>query len=158
MDNLPWTQGVPCRPSMSTVGTSLYQWMKTNRVMLVNAGSLVATSAVTSVLGFTYWWLAARQFPPQVVGLASATISAMTLLGTFAMLGLGTLLIGELPRQKGKAASLISTVLIVAGGVGGVLGIIFAVVIARFPGPESKPSSCATLRLWRQCHRDRFCS
>ena len=107
--------------------TSLYRWVKTNRVMLINAGSLVGTSAVTSVLGFTYWWLAARQFPPQVVGLASASISAMTLLGTFGMVGLGTLLIGELPRQKGKAASLISTALIVVGGVGGVLGTIFAV-------------------------------
>lgn len=107
---------------------SLFQWLKTNRVMLVNAGSLVGTSAVTSILGFTFWWLAARKFPPHVVGFASAAISAMTLLGTFAMFGLGTLLIGELPRQHGKAASLISTALIVAGGAGGCLGIAFAVI------------------------------
>src|SRR5438270_7077568 len=98
--------------------TSLFRWLKKNSVILVNAGSLIGTSVVTSALGFTYWWLAARQFPPRVVGLASASISAMTLLGTFGILGLGTLLIGELPRQKGKEASLISTALIVVGGVG----------------------------------------
>lgn len=111
-----------------TVRTLLYQWIKTNSGMLINAGSLIGTTAVTSVFGFAYWWLAARQFPPQAVGLASATISAMTLLGTVCILGLGTLLIGELPRQPGKEASLISAALIVVGGVGGCFGIVFAVV------------------------------
>jgi len=52
----------------------------------------------------------------------------MTLLGTFGILGLGTLLVGELPRQRGKEASLISAALIVVGGVGGGLGAIFAAV------------------------------
>ena len=52
----------------------------------------------------------------------------MTLLGTLSILGLGTLLIGELPRQKGKEASLISATLIVAGVVGGCLGMLFAIV------------------------------
>jgi O-antigen/teichoic acid export membrane protein len=106
----------------------MLQWAKTNSIILVNAGSLVGTTAVTSVLGFVYWWVAARQFPPEAVGLASATISAMMLLGTFAILGLGTLLIGELSRQRGKEASLISAALILVGGVGGCLGIVFAVV------------------------------
>ena len=113
---------------MNRLRASLYQWLKTNGVMLINAGSLIGTSAVTSILGFAYWWVAARLFPPQAVGLASATISAMTLLGTFGILGLGTLLIGELPRQKGKEASLISTALILVGIMGGCLGIVFALV------------------------------
>ncbi len=106
--------------------TLLYQWAKKNSVILVNAGSLVGTTAVTSVLGFAYWWLAARQFSPEALGLASAAISAMTLLGSLGILGLGTLLIGELPRQQGKEASLISATLIVVGAVGGCLGIVFA--------------------------------
>jgi len=54
----------------------------------------------------------------------------MTLLGTFGILGLGTLLVGELPHQRGKEASLISAALIVVGGVGGGLGAIFAAVAA----------------------------
>src|SRR6266516_7893752 len=105
----------------------LYRWVKTNWIMLTNAGSLVGTTAVTSILGFVYWWLAARQFPPEAVGFASAAISAMTLLGTFAMLGLGTLLLGELPQQRGREASLISAALILVGAVGGLLGLAFAV-------------------------------
>jgi hypothetical protein len=61
--------------------TLIYQWIKTNSMMLVNAGSLVGTMVVTGVLGFAFWWVAARQFPPQAVGLASTAISAMPLLG-----------------------------------------------------------------------------
>jgi O-antigen/teichoic acid export membrane protein len=106
----------------------LLQWAKANRVILVNAASLIGTTGVTTSLGFVYWWLAARQFQPEAVGLSSAAISAMILLGNVCILGLGTLLIGELPGQQGKEVSLISAALIVAGGVGGCAGIIFALV------------------------------
>ena len=106
----------------------LFRLIKSNSIILVNAGSLVGTMAVTSALGFVFWWLAAREFSLEAVGLASASISAMTLLGSFAILGMGTLLIGELSRQRGKEASLISAALILVGGVGGCLGIVFAVV------------------------------
>jgi len=103
-------------------------WLKANNTLLVNAGSLVGTTAITSGLGFVYWWMAARQFPPKAVGLASATVSAMMLLGSLGILGLGTLLVGELPRQQGKEASLISAALITVAGVGGCLGIVFTIV------------------------------
>ena len=103
-----------------------FQWIKANRVMLINTGSLIGTTAVTSGLGFAYWWVAARQYTPEAIGLASATVSTMMLLGSIGMLGLGTLLITELPRQPGEEVSLISTGFVVAGGVGGVIGILFA--------------------------------
>lgn len=108
--------------------TLLYRWIKTNSAILVNAGSLIATTGVNAVLGFVYWWLVARQFLPEAVGLASAAVSAMTLLGTVSILGLGTLLLGELPRQPGKEASLISAALILVGGVGACSGILFAII------------------------------
>lgn len=108
--------------------TLLYEWIKRNSIILINAGSLVGTTAVTSILGFVYWWVAARQFLPQAVGFASAATSAMILLATCGELGLNTLLVGELPRQRGKEAALISAALIIVGGMGGCLGIIFAVV------------------------------
>jgi len=108
--------------------TSLFPWVKANSVLLLNAASLVSTTAVTSVLGFAYWWVAARLFPPDAVGLASAAISAMTLLGTVCTLGLGTLLIGELPRQPGKAVSLIGAALLLVLGVGGGVGGFFALL------------------------------
>ena len=106
----------------------LFQWVKTNRVILLNTSSLIGTTTVTSVLGFAYWWLATRQFSPEAVGLASAAISAMTLLASASILGLGTLLIGELSRQQGKEMALISAALILVGGVGGCSGIVFAIV------------------------------
>ncbi|MGZ3615845.1 MAG: hypothetical protein ACXWOL_02925 [Ktedonobacteraceae bacterium] len=108
--------------------TQLYRWIKTNSVILVNAGSLIGTTIVTGVLGLAFWWVAARQFPPQAVGLASAAISAMLLLGAICILGLGTLLIGELPKLPGKEGSLISAALILVGGVGLCGGIAFALV------------------------------
>lgn len=106
----------------------LLQWIKKNSTILVNAGSLVGTTIVTSVLGFIYWWVAARRFTPDIVGIASASISSMTLLGTFSIVGLGTLLITEIPRQPEKAPSLISTALMVVTVVGGCVGALFAFI------------------------------
>jgi O-antigen/teichoic acid export membrane protein len=102
------------------------------RAILSNAGSLVGSIAVTSLLGFPYWWVAARAFPAAAVGFAAASVSAMTLLGTLGMLGLGTLLTGELPRRPQERASLLATALTFAAGAGLVLGLVFALVA---PGP-----------------------
>src|SRR5260370_17983866 len=84
------------------VRTVLFRWVKTNRVMLTNTASLVCTNLITSALGFVYWWLAARLFSPEAVGLVSAAISAMALLPTTSLLGFGSLLIGYLPQRPGK--------------------------------------------------------
>jgi O-antigen/teichoic acid export membrane protein len=108
--------------------TKLAQWLKTNNIMLLNAGSIFATTAVTSLLGFVYWWAAARWFSPLSIGVAAAVISAMTLLGQMCNLGLGTLLTTELPRQPDKAGPLISTALIVVGVVGACAGLLFAYI------------------------------
>jgi O-antigen/teichoic acid export membrane protein len=101
------------------------QWFKANRAIFSNAGSLIGTMGITSALGFVYWWLAARTFPAQEVGIASASISAMTLLGTIGVMGLGTLLITELPRQPTQTGSLISTAILVVSVVGGCIGLAF---------------------------------
>lgn len=115
-------------------------WLKTHRTLLANAGSLVGTTALTSGLGFVYWWLAARHFSTETVGLASAAIAAMSLLATIGMLGLGTLLIAEIPRRPDKTGALIITALLVAGLAGLVLGGGFALV-APFVSAEFKPLS-----------------
>jgi O-antigen/teichoic acid export membrane protein len=108
--------------------TAIFQWIKVNSAIFVNAGSLVGAWGITSVLGFVYWWLAARKFLPQEVGIGSAAISTMTLLGTICLMGLGTLLITELPRQPEQSGGLISTALIVVSMVGGSAGLLFAVI------------------------------
>ncbi|GCE12660.1 lipopolysaccharide biosynthesis protein [Tengunoibacter tsumagoiensis] len=108
--------------------TWLFQWIKNNTTILLNAGSLIGATAVTSLLGFVFWWLAARHFLPEDVGVASAAISAMMLLGSFCMLGFGTLLITELPRQPGNELPLIGTACIVVTGAGFLIGFLFAVI------------------------------
>ena len=97
------------------------------RGIVANAGSLVGTTAVNSALGFAYWWLAARLFSAHDVGLAAASIAAMSLLGTLGVLGFGTLLIGELPRRAAdQLAPLIGTTALTAGAAGLLLGLGFA--------------------------------
>jgi O-antigen/teichoic acid export membrane protein len=102
------------------------------RTLLSNAGSMLGSTVVTSLLGFPYWWIAARLFRAEAVGFAAATISAMGLLGVCAMLGMGTFLVGELPRQDRDRGHLISTALTSALCTGIVLGLLFGVVM---PGP-----------------------
>ena len=94
--------------------TAIY---RTNRVFLLNFSSLVGTTAMTSGMGFFYWWVAARLFTQEEVGLASALTSNMMLIVTIGVLGFGTLLIGELPRRPERPASLIMTALAMAGVV-----------------------------------------
>ncbi len=107
---------------------TLWQLLQKNLVILLNAGALVGTTMVTSFLGFAYWWVATRLYTPEAVGFASALISAMSLLGTVSMLGLGTLLTGELPHQSGKEWGLINAALIVVGVTGTGIGLIFALL------------------------------
>ena len=101
--------------------------------LLGNAGSLLATTGVTSALGFAFWALAARLFSQRVVGYGVTATSAMTLLGTIGMLGLGTMLIGELPRRT-RAAGLVSAALLASGLGSLVLGLGFAIVAPHASG------------------------
>lgn len=101
--------------------------LRTNLSLLTNATSLIGTTGVTSGLGFAYWWLAARLFASAQIGLASALVSAMMLLGSAGVLGFGTLLIGELPQRRAdEAGALIASALCVAGGASFLFGLLFA--------------------------------
>ncbi len=81
--------------------------------------SLVGAQAIGSALGFVFWVLAARLGSTETVGVAAAAISAQTLLGTLAMLGLGTLLIGELQRVEQSMQRRLLLVSLTAAGVAG---------------------------------------
>lgn len=99
--------------------------------MIFNAGSLAGTTAVTAGLGYVYWWVAARQYSASAVGLAGAAVSAMTLLATIGVMGLGTMLIGELHRRHGGEARLIVGAASIAGLTSAVLGVCFALICSR---------------------------
>lgn len=119
------------RPSLARLRRALPGLSASNRRLVLSSSSLVSTTGVTSILGVGYWWLAARMFPASAVGFAGAAVSAMTLIGSFSMLGLGTLLMGELSRQPGRRRSLLTTAL--AGSC--LVGLIFG-LLAAAAGPH----------------------
>ena len=112
--------------------------------LFLNAGSLMATTAITSLFGFAYWWLAARTASQEAVGQASAAVSAMTLIGTIGMFGMGTMLISDLPRLVGRKWELISTCLLVSGTAASVGGLIYvALAHLAIPGLQNALGSTA---------------
>ena len=113
-------------PKRSPFGAAKAAWRR-HQDLLRNASTLAATTGVTSLLGFAYWATAARLFSQQAVGYGAAAISAMTLLGTIGMLGMGTLLIGELPRRTARAG-LVSAALVTCGLGSLVLALAFSLL------------------------------
>lgn len=95
--------------------------------VVTNAVSLFGTTVVTSLLGFAFWLIAAHMFSRAAVGAGGAALSAMQLIANAGMLGLGTLLIGELSRKVEHPARLIATALCTSAGAGVVGGMAVAV-------------------------------
>lgn len=114
-------------PARSERGAALRAELARNRSLLVNAGSMMSTTLVTAALGAAFWLVAAREFSKDAVGVGSAAVSAMMLVGYLSMVGLGTLLMGELPRRETHRHGLVNAALLVSGAVGGAIGVAFAV-------------------------------
>jgi len=96
--------------------------------LLLNASSLVTSAAGTAILGFAYWWVAARFFSLESVGLAAAAVSIMGLISLVAQSGLSTLLVGERLVEIDKGFSLSAAALIVAFVSASLLGILFVAI------------------------------
>jgi O-antigen/teichoic acid export membrane protein len=82
--------------------------LQTNATLVVNSGALAIGAIATAGLGFAYWWLAARMFPPEAIGKASAILSVIGLVGLLGDAGIGTMLMGEIVRHPGKAPNLVA--------------------------------------------------
>ncbi len=91
-----------------------------------NAAYLTLNSLVTAVTGFLFWVLAARLYPDEIVGLASAVISAMSLLTLFANLGLDFALIRFIPESK-NPSTLLKTCFIVSSLTAVVISVTFII-------------------------------
>lgn len=127
-------------PSATGIATGIRAQVAHNRTVLVNAGSMMSTVLVTALLGAAFWLVAARRFTPDSVGVASAAVSAMTLLGYLATVGFGTLLMGELPRRDAHHRGLLNAALVVSGAIGAAIGLGFAIV-APLVSPDLEPLS-----------------
>ena len=103
-----------------------------NRDLLRNAGSLAATTGLTSLFGFVFWIVADHEFSKAEAGHAIAATNAMQLFGTIGMFGLGTMMIGELPKRLRDRGGLFAASMATAAIGSAILGVIFAVIIGLY--------------------------
>jgi O-antigen/teichoic acid export membrane protein len=88
--------------------------------------ALVLSSGITSVLGLVYWILVARLYAPATVGVNSAVLSTMTLLGTAAQLNMGNALLRFVPVAGRQVRALVVGCYAVAIVVAASAGAVFA--------------------------------
>jgi O-antigen/teichoic acid export membrane protein len=89
--------------------------------------ALVISSGLTSGIGLLYWVVAARLFDHATVGINSAAVSAMTLLGTAAHLNLGNAMLRFVPMAGSGTRALILRCNLAAVLAAVTIGAVFAV-------------------------------
>jgi O-antigen/teichoic acid export membrane protein len=112
-----------------------------------SALGLVSTSFLTSGLGFVYWAAAAQLYDATVVGESATAIAAMNLLSPVAMLGLGTLLVSELPKRTGRRGEIVVAAAALSAAAGAVLALLAALLLPGeflgLPGIGHDPGATA---------------
>ena len=89
--------------------------------MLRNGYALIGNVGITSVLGFVYWIVAARLYPPEYLGIGSATIALMQLLaGIAGQPSIANALTRFVPRAGDRSTQLAA----VSYGAAGVAGLL----------------------------------
>jgi GT2 family glycosyltransferase/O-antigen/teichoic acid export membrane protein len=96
-----------------------------------NAYALIATTVITSVLGFAYWALAARRYLPEEVGRSAAAISTMVLLSGIAQLNLMSGLTRFLPIAGSRTRVLVLTAYAATVGLATLVCIAFFAVTQK---------------------------
>jgi O-antigen/teichoic acid export membrane protein len=111
-------EGLSIAISMQKLRTILHTSLYTS------SSYLLTNSIVIAGLGFLFWIVVARVYPPEAVGLGSALISAAIFLSFIASVGLSTGLVRFLPSWKSEPQKLINSCLtwsgLVAAGLAGV--------------------------------------
>lgn len=108
--------------SMAKIATQLRKHLQDP--LYKNSYFLMGSSAAVALIGVVFWIVVARLYPPEEVGLATALISAIGLLGIFSKLGFDFALIRFLP-QEGDKRGLINSCFTIAGFFSLLLAIIF---------------------------------
>lgn len=107
--------------------TSLVERIQSDSLVR-NSGYFMATTVVTSAVGYGYWLMAARLFSAADVGLAAALISAMLLASALSDLGVRTGLVQLLPRRSSSRSwSLTLTTALVTGAAAGAAAAVLVV-------------------------------
>lgn len=116
--------------------------------LLRNSAAMAFGTGGSAVLGFAYWWLAARTFSPEAMGKASALLSLMALVGLIGEGGLGTMLTGELMRRPHRQAGLIAAAALVALMLSIGAGSIGLVVLGLVPEASTGLISSVASDFW----------
>jgi O-antigen/teichoic acid export membrane protein len=96
--------------------------------MVRNSLYLMLSSALQASLGFIFWIVVARLFSTVDVGRASSLISATTVIGYLALLGLNSSIVRYLPTARDRD-SLIATALLVVACGGALIAFIYVLLI-----------------------------
>lgn len=109
-------------------GTARGQLAGMWRQPLYRTGYLLAVnSALTAAMGLAYWLLAARLYPPAVVGANAAAVSAMSFLAGLAQLNLMSALLRFVPDTPPLAQRMIGGAFGLAAALSAVAAVIFLV-------------------------------
>jgi O-antigen/teichoic acid export membrane protein len=116
--------------------------------ILGSFGALLAAQVVGAGLGLVFWVTVARVLSPGVVGTAAAAISTQTILGSLASLGVGTLLIRELPllapaAQRRLVVRGLAVVTLVSLAAGTVVGLVSGFLGPALRAALSSPTESA---------------
>lgn len=97
--------------------------------------ALFVAQALSGGLGVLAWFIAARTHPAAAVGTALALVGALTWAGLVGNLGLGSLLVGLLPKaRRAERATLAGTAAVTSTAVGALVGLGVALVLRLVGG------------------------
>ena len=99
--------------------------------------ALLINTALTAVLGFGYWIIAARLFSTYAVGVAGALVAATTLFSGLGQLNLSGMLMRFLPKAGGKSRRLVLATYIFAASASALLTMLSLAVVRLFASPTS---------------------
>ncbi len=98
----------------------------TRRLPLFRSGHiLVANSAMTALVGFAFWVVAARLYSPAVVGSNATAVSAMLFLAGVAQLNLMSVLLRFVPTAGPRAGALVARAYVTGAALSAVAAVVF---------------------------------
>jgi O-antigen/teichoic acid export membrane protein len=99
--------------------------------------ALMVNTALTGVLGYGYWIVAARLFSTYAVGVAGALASATTLFAGIGQLNLSGMLMRFLPTAREKSRRLVAVSYTFAAGASALIAAISVTVVRILASPTS---------------------